>query len=306
MRDLLDEANKYLLEAKSCRLSAFDFKDFLDKVYNEGGINDSELDMILNALDGKKVRSASVRSNLLSVLLTCAVALSGGTSCSQSSDYNTNPPIEQSPIADINCSDDDVTLVAFNLIKKYEGKVLGNVIVDGVKLKNVHVVYDDKKGASKAVPWDGNFANLKSFIKNCTGKPTIGYGLTSSSIVKRGYLTEEDAVELSKKHIKDGISDVREKIGEAYWKKMNLNQCAAMVSLYYNIGVNANTPKTIKHLQNLLATNDYEFFKKSLKGFYKEFTDCNKADGKVNKGLTNRRNHEYKVFEAGTKFVEKQ
>ena len=92
----------------------------------------------------------------------------------------------------------------------------GNVIDDSVealvrlegfnKRNGVHVVYDDAQPKyinGKLNPkycWDGK-SDLQTFIKNCKGKATIGYGFTSKAYVSKGYMSETEAREILRKYV---------------------------------------------------------------------------------------------------------
>jgi len=117
--------------------------------------------------------------------------------------------------------------------------------------------------------------------------PTIGYGTTHY---------HHRAVRMSDKSITKSEATylMRSQIDMTYGKAVNhlvrvpitQNQFDALVSFTYNEGVNAlKTSTLLKRLNN----------GKILKAD-KEFAKWNKANGKVNRGLTNRRKKEAKLF----------
>lgn len=160
---------------------------------------------------------------------------------------------------------------AYQFIKNFES----SYIVDGM-----HMVYDD---AALNKYWDGK-SDLKKFIDSCVGTPTIGYGLTDKKFVNKGKITEEQAYSELAKHVDAVDTYLTNALGDTY-TNLNKNQKMSLLSLYYNLGSISKTPKLIAALK---AGNKPEVAK--------QFLSCNRYKGKVNDGLTKRRNAESKLF----------
>ena len=194
------------------------------------------------------------------------------------------------------------------MLVKLQGSVKGDVKDANGKIvgKNVHVVYDDNKGGKRATPWNGQ-EDLNTFISQCKGTPTIGYGITDKNIVKLGYLTQQQAQDYLKDEILNRIDQNKSIVGSDVMESLTYKQQAALIALWYNIGSANATPKCQKYLKyafnpsldknrnvkdkkTLLTRNQY------LQLAANQFLDCNKAGGKVNKGLTNRVNTIYNWF----------
>ena len=129
--------------------------------------------------------------------------------------------------------------------------------------------------------------------KDVKGVPTIGYGCTDPELVKKGKITETEAQEALKKEVQNVYDALEKKFGKD-WKVMDDFQQAALISLYYNVGIN----KTFDKLQKNIKAHDW-------KAVAKEFLDIDnitvKQNGKDVKkkvaGLTARRNTEAnKIF----------
>lgn len=182
-------------------------------------------------------------------------------------------------------------------------KIIGKVDV----IKDVHIVYDDNKAQTKPIKWDGRQSTLADFLKNVKGKATIGYGNTAKSIVKKGYLTDEDAATYKKNHIKRVIRRTKQRVELEVWERMNLDQRAVMVSLFYNMGTELGCPLTLKALKDYFvdAKTIGEQATAIFETFPYEFEDCNKVtvdDEKVvSDGLTNRRIKEREIFMVGVR-----
>lgn len=166
---------------------------------------------------------------------------------------------------------------AGNFIKLKEGTVKNK---DGM-----HVVYDDARSSHF---WNGK-QDLNEFLNSCIGNPTIGYGETSSSIVKKGMISDSDAIKYMEKNIVRLNNSLVHQLGIAY-TRLNRNQKTALISLYYNLGDDlSKTPKLVQALKD-----------KRYNDAAKEFLDCNKktVNGKKvpDRGLTNRRIAESKLF----------
>ena len=185
-------------------------------------------------------------------------------------------------------SDGEVINKAFDLIKHFEGAIIGNVYdKDGnIIAKNVHVVYDDKKPMNDPnKKWDGRPQTLQDFLDNCEGTPTIGYGTTDKKAVNKGYITEEQARSYCEDYIKEIQKIIIKRLGdEKYWNNMNLNQRIATLSYFYNCGAYAS------------ANKQFDAIKKQNWKQVAKNMDIVKSNGKVLPGLQKRRAEEQKIF----------
>lgn len=170
---------------------------------------------------------------------------------------------------------------ATRLLKQFEGSVKDS--------KGNHVVYDD---ADPDHHWDGK-QNIDEFLKSCNGKPTIGYGETQSSIVKKGKISEAEANTLLKNQIISINNKLVNKFEKAY-SNLSIVQKSVLISFYYNLGIYFKAPK----MEAALRAG-------KLKEAAKEFLDCDnttsKGVKKKNKGLTKRRRLEHNLFIQGLK-----
>lgn len=266
----------------------------LDNLLNNNIIDQNSYDMLVDRLyksnNNKKyaslMKTASIKNQVIVMMLLACISLIHAGEEKNIPPEPKVPGWEQRMKQSV--SDNDVLKQAFLFVKKYEGQVLGNVYdKDGkVIARNVHLVYDDKIPMGKPNKhWDGKPNTLDDFIKNCKGKPTIGYGTTNNSVVNKGYITNQEAVREAGNFIRKVITRTKRKIGADHWNKLNINQRVALVSLYYNTGVDLDTPKLIGFIQ----AGDY-------KNAAKEFLDIVKSEGKVVEGLVNRRKEEAKLF----------
>ena len=113
------------------------------------------------------------------------------------------------------------------------------------------------------------------------GKWTIGYGHTKTA--KKGQkISRERAEELLKEDLKNYEKAVNKHVSAP----LTQNQFDALVSFTYNCGTGALRTSTL--LKNLNAKN--------YKGASAEFTRWNKSNGRVLKGLTQRRKAEQTLF----------
>ena len=121
--------------------------------------------------------------------------------------------------------------------------------------------------------------------KDVKGVQTIGYGCTDPDIVKKGKITEKEAKEVLQAEVIKVRDALKKKFGKD-WDVMDNFMQAALISLYYNVGVN----KTFKNLQKNIKAHNW-------RGAAKEFLDIDnvtvKQNGKDVKkkvaGLTRRR-----------------
>ena len=129
--------------------------------------------------------------------------------------------------------------------------------------------------------WEG----LKLRAYKCpAGVWTIGYGTTGPNI-KEGLTWTAAQCEAAL------LSDVREfarEVRASLKVKVSARQFAALVSLAYNIGINALRAST---LLRKLNAGDYA-------GAAEQFPRWNRAGGRELQGLTNRRAEERALFEA--------
>jgi lysozyme len=143
----------------------------------------------------------------------------------------------------------------------------------------------------KKSPSDQCIEIIKSFegyssvpYKDPIGVWTIGYGTTVIDGVKVSkntpQITEARATMLLKAHVAGVASDL-EKSTDC--SKLTQHQFDALVSFVYNVGIgNFNKSSLRKNLPDKVTKRN--------------FTDWNKADGKVLPGLVRRREEEYSLF----------
>lgn len=126
------------------------------------------------------------------------------------------------------------------------------------------------------------------------GIPTIGYGSTFYlNGVKVSMLDSEISDTFALELLEKTLNDFANKIDKVIKVSLNQNQFDALVSFTYNIGICAFTKSTL-----LTKLNNCDF-----QGASKEFVRWNNANGKVLKGLTNRRLDEQKLFENKYKII---
>ena len=121
--------------------------------------------------------------------------------------------------------------------------------------------------------------------KDSAGNPTIGYG----HLIKEGEdfskgITKEQATALLAQDVKGAVAAVNDKLNV----KVSQTKFDALVDFTYNLGAK-NLGKSIL----LLNINAGKNVTKD------NFTDWNRAAGKVVKGLTIRRTNEYNLFSKG-------
>lgn len=117
---------------------------------------------------------------------------------------------------------------------------------------------------------------------------TIGYGTTQINgrpVQKGDTITEEQAMNL----MKEDYSSRASRVMSLVKVPLNQNQLDALTSLSYNIGMGAFAKST---LLKKLNAGDYT-------GAAGEFSKWNKAGGRVNEGLINRRREEAQQFLSG-------
>ena len=111
--------------------------------------------------------------------------------------------------------------------------------------------------------------------------PTIGYGSTKD--VKMGDRIDEKGAR--SRLIKEVIDEYGKAVNNSVEVPLHQSEYDAFLSLTYNIGVNAFCKSTLVKKAN---REDYA-------GACKEILKWNKVNGKVVKGLTNRRKGEYNL-----------
>ena len=130
------------------------------------------------------------------------------------------------------------------------------------------------------------FEGLRLKAYQCSaGVWTLGYGTTRTPIgpVKPGDTTTKGEAE---KWLLDDVRLFERRVNDLVLVPLNQNQYDALVSFTYNVGSGALAQSTLLRKLNKL---DYG-------GAADEFPRWNKADGKVNDGLTRRRNDERALF----------
>jgi GH24 family phage-related lysozyme (muramidase) len=122
--------------------------------------------------------------------------------------------------------------------------------------------------------------------QDIAGVWTIGYGWTQQidgKKIKKGMkITEQYAVKL----LQLGIQQYELAVNDLVTAPLNQNQFDALVSLAYNIGINAMKNSTLLKKLNVL---DYD-------GAAQEILKWNQVGGKVIRGLIHRREAEKKLF----------
>ena len=117
---------------------------------------------------------------------------------------------------------------------------------------------------------------------------TIGYGTTvlENKVIPIGKkITEKEA----ENYLKKDVDDIYLKLHSYIKVDINQNQLDAIVSLVYNIGINAFKKSTLlKKLNN-----------KDFEGAAEQFERWVYQDGKILKGLVERRKKEKEIFSLG-------
>lgn len=118
------------------------------------------------------------------------------------------------------------------------------------------------------------------------GKPvTIGYGTTriNGKPINLGTKISKEQAEL---YLRNDLEKFAEGVAKLIKVKLNANQFGALVSFAYNIGLEAFKNSTLLRLLNAGA----------LYAIPEQMRRWNKNDGKVMKGLVNRREDEIKLW----------
>jgi GH24 family phage-related lysozyme (muramidase) len=140
-----------------------------------------------------------------------------------------------------------------------------------------------KNGIALIKKFEG--CRLKSY-QDQVGVWTIGYGITSSvgygPILAGMTITQETA----DKWLMEGLASYEAAVNKALTRPANQNQFDALASLCWNIGKGGLTRSSVVSLHN---AGDYHAAADA-------FLMWVKAGGKVNKGLTNRRQAERALY----------
>lgn len=130
--------------------------------------------------------------------------------------------------------------------------------------------------------WEG--CHLQAYPDPATGGApwTIGWGSTGPDVRKGVVWTQKQADD---RHLRD-LENFMIGVQAAIKRPATANQLGAMTSLAYNIGISAFRGSTLVKLFNA----------GDAKGAAEQFLRWNKANGKVMKGLSNRRADERREF----------
>lgn len=153
-----------------------------------------------------------------------------------------------------------------NMLKKLEG--------------NKHIIYNDQTGRP---------VNIHEPLPKGA---TIGYGhlIKPGEVFKNG-ITEAKALEL----LRTDITTAERAIKNNILVPLKQNQFDALVSLAYNIGTKNFADSTVvKYINN---QNFHSPLYPNLESAWKAW---NRSQGKISKGLINRRKHEWDLFHRGT------
>lgn len=166
-----------------------------------------------------------------------------------------------------NVHDMKISNNGINMLKRFEGCV---------KLDGKHVIYDDKTGK----PINTNEPLPKG--------ATIGYGhlIQSGEDFRKG-ITESVATELLRSDIASAERAVKDNIDVL----VSQNQYDALVLLAYNIGTKNFADSTV-----VKYVNNPDFHSSTYPNLESAWKTWNKSGGHVMTGLSNRRNHEWNIF----------
>lgn len=151
-----------------------------------------------------------------------------------------------------------------------------------------------KKGIDLVKKWEGFYQNAYLCPANVW---TIGWGTTkwngSKSVKKGDKISREQAEPLLAQQLDEHASQIFKYVKV----ELNQNQYDALVSFHYNLG---------RHILSKDKTLVGYINSKQWDKVANQLLKYNRANGKVLKGLTNRRNDEVKLFLTPIKGVEKQ
>lgn len=157
-----------------------------------------------------------------------------------------------------------------NMLKKLEGCV---------KKDDIHIIYDDKTGR----PVNSNEPLPRG--------ATIGYGhLIKSGEDFRNGITETQATEL----LRIDIAMAERAVQNNITGSLTQNQFDALVSLAYNIGSrNFANSTVVKYI------NNPKFHDAKYQNLESAWRAWNRLQGKISKGLINRRQIEWNMYNQG-------
>ena len=115
------------------------------------------------------------------------------------------------------------------------------------------------------------------------GVYTIGYGFTDQNLVSKGVISRTEADTVLNFKCTELMTFLRSKIT----RELMTHQYAALISFTYNVGSNAFAKSELLKKINSGASN---------LEIVQQIRRWDKVDGKVNKGLSNRRGAEVKLF----------
>lgn len=265
----------------------------VNSLYEKNIIDDIGYKMIMDKMNQNltnvplktsNIKNASIKNNAI-VMLIIAIVVALANKSVAANNYN-----NQRTITKQNVSQEQMMSKALAIIIYFEKIQFGDVYDKNGNLiqRNVAVVYDDDVSAkSSQKRWNGRPQDLDRFIRNCKGTPTIGYGTTDPSVVRKGFITQQQAKNLCKKYMRQVHRVIIQRLGKQYWDTLNENQQAALISYFYNCGANATATK-------LFAAIRIQDWKQAARQM-----DIVKSKGKILKGLQRRRAIQQKIFLQG-------
>lgn len=180
----------------------------------------------------------------------------------------------------------------------------GRIDPDGETFIKLAMASEDAKAASSFEPSDKAIDLLKSIEQLATTPyddqtglditewvkgATIGYGHLISEPEWPAYkngITEKESIQLFKNDLAPFIKTITLNVT----CNITQNEFDAMVIFIFNIGSNGfSTSSALKIINDPGAETDYSDLESAWKAW-------NKSDGKVNKGLINRRNAEWDIY----------
>lgn len=138
------------------------------------------------------------------------------------------------------------------------------------------------KASNAAVKLIKQFEGLRLHSYEDGSGWSVGYGQSGQHIGPGLKITEFEAEQMLKNH----IAGLQEEMSELITSKITQNQFDALVSLVYNIGINAFKRSTL-----LKRLNEDRHSEAGL-----ELLRWNHIRGVESEGLTNRRREEYRLF----------
>ncbi|MDB4396140.1 lysozyme [bacterium] len=170
------------------------------------------------------------------------------------------------------------------LDKEYLPKIQYLVPYNNTIVEAEYEANDNKDWYSIMIKGVKFFEGYKAYKYHCSGGvATIGYGCTIPKIVKKGYVTEQFALQM----LEDEIQDAREQVERYVTVELTDNELWALTSFTFNCG-----PSNLKLLvdqPNRLNDGNYESVEKYLPMY-------RLASGKVRRGLVKRRDWELNLW----------